>query len=134
MPSMANITVKAADGSTNVVYDALSPSAGNGVPAIWRATAAGTSPATRPELRMVSQDTGKGGSFRRTRLTYRYPWSVTDANLGITTVREYIQITRDILAPQGCPSTLIDEAVAQFANLNDDPLIVDCDQAGFAPT
>ncbi|DAD52319.1 coat protein [ssRNA phage SRR6960799_23] len=134
MPDMANITVKAANGSTDVVYDKCTPSAGDSVPAIWRATAAGTSANTRPELRMTSQDVGQGSSFRRTRLTFRYPWSVTDANLGITTVKDYIQVNRDIVAPKGCPSAIVDEAVAQFANLNDSSLIVTSDQVGFAPT
>lgn len=134
MPDMADITVKKADGSTDVTFTKLTPSAGDSVPAIWRDTASGSSANTRSELRMTSQDVGGGGGSRRTRLTARFPWTVTDANLGITTVKEYVQISRDIVAPKGVPQVVIDEAVAQFANLNDSTLIVSADKAGFAPT
>jgi transcriptional regulator of met regulon len=39
MPAMANITVKKADDTTDVIYVAISPSAGDKVPAIWQVTA-----------------------------------------------------------------------------------------------
>ncbi len=133
MPSQADITVKKADGSTDITYNALSPSAGNGVPAVWRANAAGAAPSQRPELRMTSSDVG-GGTGRRTRKTYRYPWVVTDTNLGTSYVKDHVQISMEVLTPVGVPDTVTNEAVAQFANLNDSPLLVSSDQTGFAPT
>lgn len=36
MPSMASITVKKFDGTTDIVYDALSASGGDSSPAVWR--------------------------------------------------------------------------------------------------
>lgn len=36
MPTMANLTVKKYDGVTDIVYDALSASGGDGSPAVWR--------------------------------------------------------------------------------------------------
>lgn len=36
MPTMANITVKKFDGTTDIVFDALSGSGGDGSPAVWR--------------------------------------------------------------------------------------------------
>lgn len=42
MPNMANITVKKADGTTDVVYTALTPSAGDKTSARWSLTASST--------------------------------------------------------------------------------------------
>lgn len=39
MPQMANITVKKADGTTDVVYTALTPAGGDNSPARWSANA-----------------------------------------------------------------------------------------------
>jgi hypothetical protein len=36
MPTMASITVKKADGTTDIVYDALAASGGDNSPAAWR--------------------------------------------------------------------------------------------------
>ena len=36
MPSMASITVKKYDGTTDIVFDALSASGGDNSPAVWR--------------------------------------------------------------------------------------------------
>lgn len=48
MPSMANIIIKKADGTTDITYTALTPSSGDKVPAQWRVESIGTVAGNRP--------------------------------------------------------------------------------------
>lgn len=63
MPAIGNMTVKKADGTTDIIWTALSPSAGDKVPAIWRSQTVGSSVALRPEFRMWSF--GNAGNTQR---------------------------------------------------------------------
>lgn len=58
MPQMVNITVKAADGVTQVVFTGIQPSAGDKVPAVWRDNAASTVPNNRPTFTVSGQYNG----------------------------------------------------------------------------
>jgi hypothetical protein len=51
MPALADITVKMADGTTNITYTGIVPSAGDKTPAVWRSNSVGGSIGQRPELR-----------------------------------------------------------------------------------
>lgn len=50
MPNLANLTVKKADGTTDITYTGVSPSAGFGSAALFRSNSVGTSVAARPSL------------------------------------------------------------------------------------
>lgn len=58
MPQMANIVVKAANGTTDVTFTGIQPSAGDKVPAVWRDNAASTVPNNRPTLAVSGQYNG----------------------------------------------------------------------------
>lgn len=58
MPNMANIVVKAANGTTDVTFTGIQPSAGDKVPAMWRDNAASTVPSNRPTLSVSGQYNG----------------------------------------------------------------------------
>jgi len=133
MPAMANVTVKAANGTTDVVYSALNPSSGDKVPALWRAEAAGLSSNLRPTLDLVSQWNGPR-TARRITGTYMYPYVFTNASTFEKSVRARIPIIYSATVPVEVPDTEIAEAISQFNNLLVATLVKDCIKLGFAPT
>lgn len=132
MPNMANITVKKNDGTTDVVYTALVPSAGDKTPAIWKNQTIGTAMAHRPEMVLTTRDNGTG-SGRRFYSKFTYPTLVTDAQ-GKVTVADKLIIETTGIAPKGMPDADINEAVSQHANLQASVLFKDSYKAGYAPT
>jgi len=131
MPTMANITVKKHDGTTDIVYSAMSPSSGDGVPAIWKSTTVGVASAHQPELRLSARDAGKGAS-RALRGTFQYPQIATDSTTGLTTVVNRAAASLDVTFPKGMSQTDIAEFSAQFGNLLHSTLIQACLEAGYS--
>lgn len=132
MPSMANITVKKNDGTTDVVYTALVPSAGDKSPAIWKNQTVGTSSSHRPELRLLSRDNGTG-TARRITGTVAYPTLVTGSD-GKVTVADRLVFDFQVAVPKGMPDSDVNEAVSQSCNLVASSLVKDCLKTGYAPT
>lgn len=133
MPSMANITVKAANGTTDVVYTAMAPSSGDGVAAVWRNEAAGSAAAFKPSFSLVSKYNGNK-TARRMNATYYMPQTATDTTTSLTSVVNSVPITFSVALPLEVPQTVIDEAVHQLTNLLASTLVRDALKAGFAPT
>jgi len=50
MPTMGNIVVKKADGTTDITYSSVVPSAGDTSPAIWQSQTVGSAPLHYPQL------------------------------------------------------------------------------------
>jgi hypothetical protein len=131
MPTMANITVKAANGTTDVVYVAKSPSAGDTVPAIWRNESVGTAPAHMPELRLTWRES-PNGQKRRGRATYVYPQIATDTTTSTTSVVDKASAGVDFELPKGFPITSASEFAAQFGNLFASALVKACNADGYS--
>lgn len=118
MPSMASITVKKFDNVTDIIYNVLTTSSGDGTWAKWRQDTGNTSPySARPVLMHRVSESSKG--IRRIDLTYEYPYSYTD-----TTTSQVVVDPRKVTfkngvwtVPQGIPTAVINEASSQFANL-----------------
>lgn len=132
MPNMADITVKKADGTTDVTYVALSPSAGDKTPAQWRVEALGTVPGNRPQFQVSS----KYSADRQARIVegkLLYPETFTDSTTGIvaTRLRETFQFTSIIR--QDAADATTSEMVAQAANLIKSALIQSVLKTGFSP-
>lgn len=133
MPQMANITVKKADGTTDVVYSALTPSSGDKTAAQWRCETAGASASLRPLLSMSSTYNGPR-TARRLDVQFKFPWTVTDSATTVATVKANCPAALQITIPTEMPDTVVFEAVAQLANLLKSTLIQDSLKSGFAPT
>lgn len=133
MPTMANITVKAANGTTDVVYTAMAPSSGDGVAAVWRNEAAGAATAFKPSFSLVSKFNGNK-TARRLNATYYMPQTATDSTTGLTRVVNSIPILFSIALPVEVPQTNVDEAVHQLTNLLSSTLVRDALKAGYAPS
>lgn len=133
MPSMANITVKKNDGTTDVVFVALNPSSGDTVPAFWRQDAMATQADLRATLALRSQWNGPR-TARRIEATYQYPHVSTDSTTGITTIVARVPVSISWTVPSNVPDTVVAEAISQCANLMASTLIKDSCKVGFAPT
>lgn len=131
MPQIANITVKKNDGTTDVTYTYVQPSAGDKSPAIWRSQSVGAMVSARPELRMSARPNGTG-TARRVDTSYTYPYTVTGTD-GVTRVQERLNLTLSGLVPAGMPDADVNEAVSQGLNLLAATLTKDSYKAGFAP-
>lgn len=130
MPQIANITVKKADGTTDITYVADVPSAGDRSPASWTVKNA-VARALRINLSFLSQWNGQR-SGRRCTVVAKYP-VIRDIN-GVQTVVATIPVELTTLIPQLVLDAEATEAVAQFGNLIKSPLISDSLIAGYAPT
>jgi len=133
MPQMANITVKKADGTTDIVYTALTPSSGDKVSAQWRSETAGTAASLRPTAELRSTFNGPRDA-RRLEFSYQYPYTVTDSTTSTTTVKARIPMTLVATVPTEIADTVVAEAINQGFNLLKSSLILDSFKIGYAPT
>lgn len=133
MPSIANITVKAANGTTDVVYTAKQPSSGDGVPAVWRAEASASAPALMPELRLLSRP-ASNGAVRHVRATFVFPQWATNSTTGVASVVTSAFGTLDVKVPRDMTSANANEVAAHFANLLASALIKQCLAEGYSAT
>lgn len=132
MPNMADITIKKADGTTDITYTALAPSAGDKTPATWRTESVGTVAANRPVLMITS----KSSSDKLARIVegkLSYPETFTDSTTGLTSVRlresfSFTEITR-----ADASDSTNTELAAQAANLLKSPLVQSVLKTGYAP-
>lgn len=129
MPQMANITVKAANGTTDVVYNALTPSSGDKTAARWRVEAASTYAAQKPTLSLVSQDNGPK-TARKVTMMYKYP--VVETINGLPTIIGYVPFEITGTVPLQVPDSGVAEGVHQVGNLLCSPLVRECFKTGYS--
>lgn len=133
MPAIANITVKKNDGTTDIIYTGVSPSSGDGVPAVWKSQTVGSAQAHQPELRLLSRDGGKG-SKRAMRATYVYPQIATNSTTGITSVIDKAAADINWSVPKSMAQADVNEFASQLANLIVSALVKQCVKDGYSAT
>jgi hypothetical protein len=133
MANMADITVKKADGTTNITFTALTPSSGDKVAATWRSETAGLAAALRPTYEMQSQWNGPR-TARRVQINGQYPFTVTDTTTSTTTVKARVPFNATWTVPTEVPDTVVAEAVAQLSNLMVSTLVQTSIKLGYSPT
>lgn len=117
MPTMADITVKKADGTTDAVYTALNPSGGDGTWAMWRYNTGGSPvQAGKPTFQTMSK-WNAARDVRRIQGKYLFPYWVTDTTTGITSVRKFCSYDFTAQIPQDVPLQDMLETPAQGGNL-----------------
>lgn len=131
MPQMANITVKKYDGTTDVVFTALTPSAGDKVAARWRANAASAIPSNRPIVELISRNNGTGDGRR---LTFSGKFPILQTVNTVESQTAIVPVEFSILVPQNADMIQVQEAVAQLSNLLVSSLIRSSLIDGYAPT
>jgi hypothetical protein len=133
---MASITVKKYDGTTDIVYDALSASGGDSSPAVWRqdtGAAAGLPVGLRAWLKALTKWNSPKNARQMT-FEYVYPYAVQSADTTLYSAKDRIVLTGIITLPQGVPASAINEAAYQGFNLLGSTLIKSAAAAGYAPT
>jgi len=134
MPAIADITVKKNDGTTDIVYNAVSPSAGDTVAAVYRQDTASTlPPGMRPSLRVKSRNNGTG-TARNIDVRYVYPFTYVDSATGRTMSQDVELFTGSFIIPQHLPQITTDEFVSQCVNLLGSAHMKACLKAGYAAT
>lgn len=134
MPTMANITVKKNDGTTDVIYTQVQPAGGPGVSAIWKNQTVGTAPGQQPEMRVSSKESKQAGvQFFDVRGTYKYPRSVSNSTTGEITISEGFSASISAHINQSMLTADLNEAAAQFGNICASALIKAVLQSGRAP-
>lgn len=131
MANIANITVKKNDGTTDVVYTSLVPSAGDTVAALWRADSVSAIPAHRPTLKMLTQNNSKRNA-RVERISYAFPVFQTVG--GVETKIGVIPMELNATIGTNFDTAVVNEAVSQFGNLMVSALIRQSMKDGYAPT
>lgn len=132
MPQIADLTVKKNDGTTDVTYTAVVPSAGDKSPAIWRSTTVGSAAAHQPSLVLSSRNNGNG-TARRLEGQAVYPSLVTGTD-GRVSVADRCIISINGVIPQGMPADDVNEAVSQALNLFATALVKSAFKSGYAPS
>jgi len=113
MPNIANMTVKKADGVTDIVYAFVNGASGS-APAVWRSPV-GAAPAHKAELRAKSTS-NQANTVRRLEIVYAFPQTVTGTD-GTVTIANRGSLTLSGVIPQSMPQTEINEMVHQGLNL-----------------
>lgn len=133
MPSIANLTVKKNDGTTDITYTAASPASGDSTPAVWKSQTVGTALAHQPELRLTARD-AKRGLARELRTTFQYPEIMTNSTTGQTTVANRAMASTTWTFDKSMKASDVNEFVAQYANLMAAALLKSCVQSGYSAT
>lgn len=131
MPSLANITVKKNDGTTDIVYTGVQPSSGDATAAVWQSQTVGTAISHRPELHLVARS-ADGSRKRALRTTFLYPQIATNTTTGVTSVVERLMASTNWTIPRDMTAADVNEAVAQYANLLASTLIKQCVQSQYS--
>lgn len=132
MPNMANITVKKADGTTDITFTAMNPAGPDGTRALWRCNSVGANPNQRPYFEYLGK-ASKDGTRRETQSNFVYPIVVVNPVTGISSIAGYYTEKIERKLTLSAPDADAAEAVAQAANLNASTLIKSCSATGFGP-
>lgn len=132
MPSMANITVKGSDGTTDVVYVSKTASAGDKIPAVWTADAENPIPGFRPKFQVQTRNNGSNNA-RLFESVFTYPISYNDLN-GVTVKQATMTLDVRGVLPSNVDAGSVQEGFVQAGNLLVSTLIRQVGETGYAPT
>lgn len=133
MPTIADVTVKKADGTTNITYSGIAGAGGDTSPAVFRSVTATGTIGQKPTIKITSRDSGDKLT-RRIDVDAQFPEVYTDTTTGLTKVSGKVTMRASFGVPQGLSSTTMTEAAAQLTNFMADALIKSTISTGFAPT
>lgn len=136
MPTMANLTVKKYDGTTDITYDAVAASGGDGSPAIWRQDT-GANAALPVGLRnLFKLWTVSNGpkTARQTKFNFVAPYAVQDSTTTKFSASDRVVVDGIMTVPLSIPSSNINEAIYQACNLLAASLVKQAAASGYAPT
>lgn len=131
MPQINDITVKAANGTTDVVFAAVVPSAGDRSPSRWQETAASVFRGHRPTLEIQAQYNGPRTARR---LTGRITMPMIETSAGVERVTGQMIGDFTCVLPTTVSDSQANEFAARFGNLLAHNLIKQCVSLAYAAT
>lgn len=131
MANIANITVKKADGVTDVTYQAISGSSTDGSPAMWVEP---TSALTRGYRRAVTFKARLNGTKQARRVEVRASHPVVRTVDGQETLVGTIPVDLTLPVPEWATDAEVDEAVEQSLNIFSSSHIRSHARSGISPT
>jgi hypothetical protein len=132
---MASLTVKKFDGVTDIVYDELSASGGDGSPAVWRQDT-GANAALPVGLRNVFKLWGQSNgpkTARQMKFNFVAPYAVQDSTTTLYSAKDRVLFDGIVTIPQAIPAANINEAIYQGCNLLAATLVKQAMAAGYSP-
>lgn len=114
MPAIGNLTTKKWDGTTVITLDAIQPSAGEN-PAVYAASALGSSKAFRPTLTYSHRRSGTGTAVRG-QVKFTYPQTVSDLTTGLEKVVNTALFEVNAVIPATMPESVVKDALAILAS------------------
>jgi hypothetical protein len=133
---MANITVKKYDGTTDIVYDAVSSAGGDGSPAVWRQDT-GANAALPTGLRNLfkfwTQSNGPK-TARQSKFNFVSPYALQDSTTTKYSASDRVVVEGIMTVPMAIPAANVNEAIYQACNLLAASLIKQSAAAGYAPS
>lgn len=129
MATLADITVKKADGITDITYTAVQHAAGDQSPARWEQQTPSVL-SLRPQLAVQSSRPPGSGNLRRVTVNGVYP--IADP----ITLQEVARVTLQDLkltTPRGASAEAVKEGVYQLLNLCAAALVKQICEEGYAP-
>lgn len=133
MVAATDITIKKADGTTNIVFSLVASSGGDTAPALWRSNTATGTIGQRPSFQISSKWNGPK-TARRVDMSGTFPSVYTNASTGQTEVRGQIPFTASFAVPVNITSADLNEAAAQLTNLISSGMAQGSISSGYAPT
>lgn len=134
MPAMASITVKKADGTTDIVYDALSGGV-DGQPATWRQDtgAVATLPIGLRATAALKTLWNGVKTARKGHFNYSRPYAVQNTTTSLWSSTDALKIEVNVTMPQGMPNADLAEGIHQGLNLAASTLMKSSLVAGYSP-
>jgi hypothetical protein len=133
---MASLTVKKADETTSIVYDSLTPAAGDGSDAVWRQDTGANAAVPvghRAMLKLRTIDNGTK-TARRTVVVFNRPYSTQNTTTSKYEAKDSVVARLEITTPSAIPAGEISEGVRQFLNCLNQTLVKQAAESGYAPS
>jgi len=116
MANIADIIVKKSDGTTSITYTAITGSAGDKSPAIWRSETSAQKRSNRDVISFVANDNGPKTARRMTaKAVMPVAHFADDANLETAADRVVGDVS--IVVPKALLDSQINEKIDQFLNV-----------------
>jgi hypothetical protein len=132
---MASITIKKADGVTDIIFDQLTGAGGDNQPAEWRqdtGQAAGFPVGHRPKLKVGTKWNGPR-TARVEVIEASFPYATQDSTTTLYSAKDQVVFKATLTLPVSIPSANLKEAAYQIGNLMAATLIKQVGETGYAP-
>jgi hypothetical protein len=132
LAAIADITVKKADGTTDIIWSAVTGSGVDGTAALWRNNASAGFVGQRPTYTLTSRS-NQAGTVRRLDGVITFPSVYTETSTSLTKEVGVMSIKFSVAVPQNLPNADIREFAAQATHVINDGMTYNAILTGYSP-